>query len=80
MFAIFLDNVLKLSIVNSDAKAIIGVPLYLSAPGNNVIKGQLRNFVLYPQGSPHTTEYLGLFILIKTNNITNDYHLREIFL
>ena len=61
MFAIFVDDVLELSIVNSDAKAITSVPLYLSAPGNNVLKGQLRNFVLYPQGSPHTAEYLGLF-------------------
>ena len=61
MFAIFVDDVLELSIVNSDNKAITGVPLYLSAPGNNVLKGQLRNFVLYPQGSPHTAEYLGLF-------------------
>ena len=76
MFAIFLDNALRFSIVNTDAKAITSVPLYLSAPGNKLLKGQLRNFVFYPQGSTHTAEYLG-FLLNKKNRDINNNCLRK---
>ena len=74
-----MDNALKLSIVNTDAKALTSVPLYLSAPGNKLLKGQLRNFVFYPQGLPHTAEYLGLRLNKKNNFDSNiDYHRERI--
>ena len=67
MFAIFVNDDLRVTIVNTDAKAVSNVPLYISAPENKLPKGQLRNFVLYPQGSPHTAEFLGfIFSFLKS--------------